>query len=276
MASTSKDEEEALTRETLSHPVLSPSLSPLASPHPYHIHNKQTVEDKTFGLKNKNKSSKVQRWKTFFVVVSIFFPPIRRRRSDVSLFFFFFFSTSTSSSSFSSFPSTTLRNQINSYVQQLQKSAQTGPKTGPTPEEVRKQKKKLEEEQQRELASLFAVAIKQPKLQPGVDPKSVVCEFYRAGQCTKGFKCKYSHDLAVERKTQKIDLFSDMRGGEEEEGMEDWDQGPRWFLSSFFSRCFFFVRSCSSPLHRRSRWSSPLQNSPKKNYGNDLEKLNKN
>ena len=44
---------------------------------------------------------------------------------------------------------------------------------------------------------------------PGVDPKSLVCEYFRAGQCTKGFKCKFSHDLNVERKTQKIDLFSD-------------------------------------------------------------------
>ena len=71
----------------------------------------------------------------------------------------------------------------------------------------------------------------------------MVCEFFRAGQCAKGFKCKYSHDLAVERKTRKIDLFSDMRGGadgEEEEGMEDWDQGetgeffPLPLLFSFF------------------------------------------
>ena len=73
------------------------------------------------------------------------------------------------------------------------------------------------------------MAIKQPKLAPGVDPKSVVCEYFRAGVCTKGFKCKYAHDLAVERKTQKINLFSDQRdGGEDgEEGgatMEDWDQ----------------------------------------------------
>lgn len=33
----------------------------------------------------------------------------------------------------------------------------------------------------------------------------------RHGQCTKGFKCKYSHDLDVERKTAKIDLFTDQR-----------------------------------------------------------------
>lgn len=43
----------------------------------------------------------------------------------------------------------------------------------------------------------------------GVDPKSIVCEYFRAGQCTKGFKCKFSHDLAVERKGGKIDLFTD-------------------------------------------------------------------
>ncbi len=44
---------------------------------------------------------------------------------------------------------------------------------------------------------------------PGVDPKSIVCEHFRAGKCAKGFKCKYSHDLDVERKKAKIDLFSD-------------------------------------------------------------------
>jgi hypothetical protein len=50
-----------------------------------------------------------------------------------------------------------------------------------------------------------------PVLLPGVDPKSVVCEFFRHGRCEKGFKCKYSHDLSVERKTAKIDLFTDQR-----------------------------------------------------------------
>jgi hypothetical protein len=36
----------------------------------------------------------------------------------------------------------------------------------------------------------------------------MVCEYFRAGQCTKGSKCKFSHDLAVERKGAKIDLFT--------------------------------------------------------------------
>lgn len=58
----------------------------------------------------------------------------------------------------------------------------------------------------------------------GVDPKSVVCEAFRHGQCTKGFKCKFSHDLNVSKKGPKIDIYSDRRDAEEEETMEDWDQ----------------------------------------------------
>ena len=45
----------------------------------------------------------------------------------------------------------------------------------------------------------------------GVDPKSILCEFYKVGQCAKGFKCKFSHDLNVQRKGEKIDIYSDQR-----------------------------------------------------------------
>uniref|UniRef100_UPI0024DE7DBE hypothetical protein n=1 Tax=Klebsiella pneumoniae TaxID=573 RepID=UPI0024DE7DBE len=58
-----------------------------------------------------------------------------------------------------------------------------------------------------------------------VDPKSVLCEYFKHGQCTKGFKCKYSHDLNVANKPVKIDLYTDQRDiNPEEGGMEDWDQ----------------------------------------------------
>jgi hypothetical protein len=221
----------ALTREK-THPCLVLSL-------PLPLRTTNTRRSRTRPLASRTKTSRAR----------------SRGESSCATFAFVFllhFRSTSFDVSFSPFSSTfppslsqKKKKKISpSYVQQLQKSAQTGPKAGPTAEELRKQKKKLEEEQARELASLFAcVAIKQPKLQPGVDPKSVVCEFFRAGQCAKGFKCKYSHDLAVERKTRKIDLFSDMRGGadgEEEEGMEDWDQGetreffPLPLLFSFF------------------------------------------
>lgn len=66
-----------------------------------------------------------------------------------------------------------------------------------------------------------------------MDPKTVLCLFYKQGNCEKGRKCKFSHDLAVERKGEKKDLYQDTREGEEEakqkDDMVDWDEG------SFFS-----------------------------------------
>eukprot|EP00899_Mesostigma_viride_P028553 jgi/Mesvir1/8883/Mv02771-RA.1 len=128
------------------------------------------VEDKTFGLKNKNKSKKVM-----------------------------------------------------TFVNEMKQNAVAAQKRAEGNEKEQRQKKKEEEKKrQEELDELFKVAIVQPKPPPGVDPKSIVCEYYRRGQCTKGFKCKYSHDLAVERKTDKINLYADAR--DENETMEDWDQ----------------------------------------------------
>jgi hypothetical protein len=56
----------------------------------------------------------------------------------------------------------------------------------------------------------------------GVDPKSILCEFFKAGQCQKGFKCKFSHDLNIQRKGEKIDIYSDTR--DEDGDMDEWDQ----------------------------------------------------
>ncbi|KAL8129776.1 hypothetical protein V2J09_018931 [Rumex salicifolius] len=125
----------------------------------------KVVEDKTFGLKNKNKSKNVQK-----------------------------------------------------YVQTLKQSVQ--PKVDPKKTDAKK-KKDEEKARERELNELFKIAITQPKVPPGVDPKSIVCEFFKAGQCTKGFKCKFSHDLNVQRKGEKIDIYTDKR---DEDTMEDWDQ----------------------------------------------------
>ncbi|CAA3006244.1 zinc finger CCCH domain-containing 11 [Olea europaea subsp. europaea] len=129
----------------------------------------KVVEDKTFGLKNKNKSKNVQK-----------------------------------------------------YVQSLKQSVQPRPDSSKIDA---KKKKEEERAKEKELNELFKVAVSQPKVPPGVDPKSILCEFYKAGQCAKGFKCKFSHDLNVQRKGEKIDIYSDKRDEEnEKETMEDWDQ----------------------------------------------------
>ncbi|KAI9810675.1 MAG: hypothetical protein M1827_006134 [Pycnora praestabilis] len=104
--------------------------------------------------------------------------------------------------------------------------------TGGSPEEKRKaaekaqkEKDKLASEQaQRENAELFK-PVQVQKVPFGVDPKTVVCQFYKKGHCKK---CKFSHDLSVERKGEKKNLYEDTREDTEEkrkeDGMENWDE----------------------------------------------------
>jgi len=98
-----------------------------------------TFENKSFGLKNKNKSAKVQR-----------------------------------------------------HVQELNQQANL---RGVTKEEQEKKKereklaerKRLEMAKKEELSQLMAPTdIIQPKVPFGVDPKTVLCAFFKAGRCQKG------------------------------------------------------------------------------------------
>ena len=70
---------------------------------------------------------------------------------------------------------------------------------------------------------LFKPVTVAQKVGKGVDPKSVLCAFFKSGQCGKGDKCKFSHDLTIERKSEKKSLYFDKRDGEEDK-MEDWDE----------------------------------------------------
>jgi len=46
----------------------------------------------------------------------------------------------------------------------------------------------------------------------------VLCAFFKQGQCTKGDKCKFSHDLTLERKCEKRSLYVDGRDEDLEKG----------------------------------------------------------
>ena len=72
-----------------------------------------------------------------------------------------------------------------------------------------KQKAEDEKRQKEEAALLRPVQVQ--KIPFGVDPKTVLCAFYRAGTCDKGNKCKFSHDPDVERRVEKRNVYDDMR-----------------------------------------------------------------
>ncbi|GAM20581.1 hypothetical protein SAMD00019534_037560 [Acytostelium subglobosum LB1] len=138
---------------------------------------KQKIEDKTFGLKNKNKSKKVAQF-------------VKNVEQQVS-------------------------NNVN--LKKVNHKA-----------ELAKKDKELAEKAKKELADILRPSIVQPKVPLGVDPKSIVCEFFKQGaQCAKGSKCKFAHDLAVARRDTKLDIYTDRRGDEKVEkkadNMETWD-----------------------------------------------------
>lgn len=78
------------------------------------------------------------------------------------------------------------------------------------------------------MAQLFK-PVQSQKVPFGVDPKSVLCVYFKNGNCEKGTRCKFSHDLSVERKSQKKNIYEDVAAEEEEkkrreETSENWDE----------------------------------------------------
>ena len=167
---------------------------------------KKIVDDKTFGLKNKNKSKKVQQ----FI------------------------------------------HNVEATASHMGKSTKQV-KMEEAARKAKLEEKKLREEAKKEQAALFKTVIPETKVPVGVDPKSVLCEFFKAGKsdrntttlaprldpqttyphpgmcssscsllfffpfsslcvrCQKGDRCRFSHNMQVSLKSAKIDLYSDPR-----------------------------------------------------------------
>src|SRR5271163_895282 len=104
--------------------------------------------------------------------------------------------------------------QAQRQIAQLQAMA----KSNKTPEEKRKEAEKEQRAKEKaaaeaakaEVAELFK-PVQVQKVPFGVDPKTVLCQFFKQGHCDKGRKCKFSHDLDVQRKQAKKDLYQDTR-----------------------------------------------------------------
>lgn len=48
--------------------------------------------------------------------------------------------------------------------------------------------------------------------------------YHSSGTCGKGDRCKFSHDLEIERKAEKRSLYCDVRDDDKEGTNEDWDE----------------------------------------------------
>ncbi|KAJ2943566.1 hypothetical protein O0L34_g16675 [Tuta absoluta] len=108
------------------------------------------------------------------------------------------------------------------FIQHVEKQVKSGGIHPAKPMDDKKKQKEEKMKEQKELAMLFKPVATQ-KVEKGTDPKSVVCAFFKQGQCTKGDKCKFSHDLTIERKAEKRSLYVDMRD-DENDTMDTWDE----------------------------------------------------
>ena len=128
-----------------------------------------------------------------------------------------------------------MKNKKGGQAQRAIAQLQAQSKSNKSPEEKKKEAEKEQrlkekaaaEQAKKEAAELFK-PVQVQKVPFGVDPKTVLCQFFKQGHCEKGRKCKFSHDLDVGRKGQKKDLYQDTREDQadekEKDKMDDWDE----------------------------------------------------
>lgn len=110
------------------------------------------------------------------------------------------------------------------FISQVEKQVKSGGQHNLLAPNAKKEEKEKKLKEQKELAAIFK-PVQTQRIDPGTDPKSVVCAFFKQGQCTKGDRCKFSHDLSVERKQEKRSLYHDVRDeGDMDDTMENWNE----------------------------------------------------
>ncbi|TIA68394.1 hypothetical protein E3P91_04092 [Wallemia ichthyophaga] len=89
---------------------------------------------------------------------------------------------------------------------------------------IETQQKRLAEKKAAEEAKLLAGAQPPQRIPFGVDPKTIVCQYFKAGYCEKGKKCKFAHSDG-KPKVEKKDIYSDARDDEStpQDTMDKWD-----------------------------------------------------
>lgn len=109
------------------------------------------------------------------------------------------------------------------YIQQVQHQVKFGNQSVKKVELQKTEKSKDDKKKEIEQLNQLFRPVTVQKIEKGADPKSVLCAFYKQGHCTKGDKCKFSHDLSTERKSEKRNVYVDLRETGDD-NMENWDE----------------------------------------------------
>lgn len=129
-------------------------------------------------------------------------------------------------------------------IANIQKQTQNNQKTK---ENEAKKRREQKEKDLKELNEIFKPVISKQKIEVGTNPKSVLCVYFKAGQCGKGDKCKFSHDLGVEKKSAKKDLYTDSRDITETETEINNDEEDQILSEENIKKfhiCNHFLKAC--------------------------------
>uniref|UniRef100_A0A0N4ZPJ8 Zinc finger CCCH domain-containing protein 15 homolog n=1 Tax=Parastrongyloides trichosuri TaxID=131310 RepID=A0A0N4ZPJ8_PARTI len=114
--------------------------------------------------------------------------------------------------------------KMQKFVQQIEHQVKHGNVTKEKLLQEKLSKKKGVEDDLKDISKLIKPVLDTPKTGKDVDPKSILCAFFKQGMCTKGSKCKWSHDLNIQNKVVKKNVYFDSRDlKKDEETNENWD-----------------------------------------------------
>uniref|UniRef100_A0A0N5BXQ2 Zinc finger CCCH domain-containing protein 15 homolog n=1 Tax=Strongyloides papillosus TaxID=174720 RepID=A0A0N5BXQ2_STREA len=116
-------------------------------------------------------------------------------------------------------------NKMQKYIQQVEHQVKHGSVSKEKLAAEKASKKKGIDDDLKDITKLIKPVLDAPKNAKDVDPKSILCAFFKQGMCTKGSKCKWSHDLNIQNKAVKKNIYFDSRDlkKEEDETNENWD-----------------------------------------------------
>uniref|UniRef100_A0A0K0EJN8 C3H1-type domain-containing protein n=1 Tax=Strongyloides stercoralis TaxID=6248 RepID=A0A0K0EJN8_STRER len=115
--------------------------------------------------------------------------------------------------------------KMQKFIQQVEHQVKHGGVSKDKLAAEKAQKKKGIDDDLKDITKLIKPVLDGPKTSKDVDPKSILCAFFKQGMCTKGSKCKWSHDLNIQNKVVKKNIYFDSRDlkKEENETNENWD-----------------------------------------------------
>lgn len=90
-------------------------------------------------------------------------------------------------------------------------------------EKRRSAERKAAENAMKEAAKSLKPTLPRQKVPFGVNPKTILCQYFKIGKCDKGDKCKFSHDMSLADKKEE-ETETKKEDPRKKDTMDNWDE----------------------------------------------------